>query len=390
VSKTAYINADIYPVSKPPIHGGVLLVDGKKIAAVGKDIPLPEGCTIIDLKGKSILPGFVDEHTHIGMWPEWYGQPQSDGNEGSNPITPEVRALDSIWPGHTAFEDARSGGVTTVQITPGSGNIIGGEMVVAKTRGTVVDDMIIKNPSGLKAALGENPKNYYGNRKQAPVTRMGNAALLRGALYKAREYAKKLERGQEDPSKMPDRDLGMENLLKVLRREIPLRIHAHRADDIVTAVRIAEEFDLDYSIEHCTDGAAIAEFLGKRKARVNIGPSLSSRTKIETLNINLKTAGILAEAGCRVSIMSDHPFLPVQFLSTAAALAWANGMKEEDALRAVTLTPAETLGVDDRVGSLDAGKDADFVVWSGHPFRIRSKVLEVYIEGQSVFARAHN
>jgi imidazolonepropionase-like amidohydrolase len=384
MSKTAYINAEIYPVSGPPISQGTLVVDGKKITAVGKGIPVPPGFEVVDLRGKVVLPGFVDEHTHLGIWPEWYGPPESDGNEGSNPVTPEVSSLDAIWPAHSAFSDARSGGITTAQITPGSGNILGGEMAVVKTRGTTVEEMVIRNPSGLKAALGENPKNSYGSRKKAPVTRMGNAALLRSAFYKAKEYAKKLEKGQDDPSKMPDTDLGMKNLLKVLAREIPLRIHAHRADDIVTAIRIAEEFDIDYSIEHCTDGASIAEFLGKRKAKVNVGPSLSNRSKVETYNISLKTAGILAEAGCKVSIMSDHPFLPVQFLSTAAALAWANGMREEDALKAVTLTPAETLGVSDRVGSLDAGKDADFVIWSGHPFRIRSKILEVFIEGESV------
>lgn len=387
MKKIAYINADIYPISSPPIHEGALLVEDNKIVGVQEGSQILQDFEIVDLRGKTVLPGFVDEHTHIGIWSEWYGPPESDGNEGSNPITPEVSALDAIWPEHSAFEDARSGGVTTAQITPGSGNILGGEMVVAKTRGLTVDDMVIRNPSGLKAALGENPKNSYGSRKKAPVTRMGNAALLRGALYKAREYGKKLQAGQEDPSKLPDTDLGMQNILKVLRREIPLRIHAHRADDIVTAVRVAEELDIDYSIEHCTDGAAVAEFLGKRKAKVNIGPGLSSRSKVETRSTGNKTAGILAKAGCKVSIMSDHPFLPVQFLSTAAALACANGMSEDDALRAVTLTPAETLGVSDRVGSLEAGKDADFVVWSGHPFKIRSRVLEVFIEGERVYSQ---
>lgn len=385
MKKIAYMNADIYPVSAPPIRGGILLIQGNKIIGVEKSLPIPSDFETVDLRGKTIVPGFVDEHTHIGMWSEWYGPPEADGNEGSNPITPEVSAQDAIWPEHSAFQDARSGAVTTVQITPGSGNILGGEMVVAKTRGVTVDDMVIRNPSGHKAALGENPKNSYGSRKKAPVTRMGNAALLRGALYKAREYEKKLRAGKDDPSKLPETDLGMRNLLKVLRCEVPLRVHAHRADDIVTAVRIAEEFDIDYSIEHCTDGAAVAEFLGKRQARVNIGPGLSSRSKIETRSTGNNTAGILADAGCKVSIMSDHPFLPVQFLSTAAGLARANGMKEEDALRAVTLTPAETLGVSDRVGSLEVGKDSDFVIWSGHPLKIRSKVLEVFIEGERVY-----
>jgi len=384
VKTRAYVNATLYPVSRPPIEKGLLLVRDGKIVFAGRG-EVPAEAEIIDMSGKVILPGFVDAHTHVGMWGEWYGQPQHDGNEATNPVTPEVRAIDSIWPAHSAFEDARSGGVTTVHVTPGSANIIGGETAVIKTTGKVVDEMIVRNPAGMKVALGENPKGAYGRNGKMPSTRMGNAAVLRTALYKAKDYEKKLEAAKKDPSKTPDTDLGLLSLLKVLRGEIPLRIHAHRADDIVTAVRVAEEFGVDYSIEHCTDGATVAEFLGKRGAKVNVGPSMWHRAKVETWNISLETAGILAKAGCRVSIISDHPFHPIQFLSTAAAMCWANGMSEEDALRAVTLTPAETLGVADKVGSLDEGKDADFVVWSGHPFRIRSKVEEVYIGGVKVY-----
>lgn len=380
----AYVNARLFPISRPPIEKGLFLVRDGKIVFAGQG-EVPADAEVIDLTGKTVLPGFVDEHAHVGLWGEWYGQPQQDGNEATNPVTPEVRAIDSVWPAHSAFNDARSGGVTTVQVTPGSGNIIGGEMAVIKTVGKVIDDMIVKNPSGMKAALGENPKGLYGRNGKMPSTRMGNAAILRAALYKAKDYEKKLAAAEKDPTKAPDTDLGLLGLLKVLRGEIPLRIHAHRADDIVTAVRIAEEFGIDFSIEHCTDGATVAEFLGKRKAKVNVGPSMWHRAKVETWNISLETAGILAKAGCRVSIISDHPFHPIQFLSTAAAMCWANGMSEEDALRAVTLTPAETLGVADRVGSLDEGKDADFVVWSGHPFQIRSKVEQVFIGGVKVF-----
>jgi len=381
---TAYVNARLYPISREPVPDGVLLVRGGKIAFAGQRVEIPSGAEIKDLGGKFILPGFIDAHTHVGIWGEWYGPPEHDGNESTNPVTPEVRIVDSIWPEHTAFTDARAGGMTTIQITPGSGNIVGGEAVVVKTAGSVIDDMIVRNPSGMKAALGENPKGNYGRQGKTPSTRMGNAAVLRGALLKALDYERKVKAGEKDASKIPDTDLGMLGLLKVLHREIPLRVHAHRADDIVTAVRIAEEFDIDYSIEHCTDGMAIAEFLGKRNAKVNVGPGMWHRAKIETLNISMETPGVLARAGCKVSIISDHPFHPIQFLSTAAGLAWGNGMKEEDALRALTLTPAETLGVEDRVGSLDTGKDADFVIWSGHPFRVRSKVEQVYIQGQQV------
>jgi imidazolonepropionase-like amidohydrolase len=362
-----------------------LLVKGGKILAAGAGIPVPEDAEVHDLTGKYLFPGFIDEHTHVGLWGEWYGPPEQDGNESTNPVTPEVRALDAIWPEHSAFADARSGGITTVQITPGSGNIVGGEAVVVKTAGALVEDMVVRSPSGMKAALGENPKGNYGNQKKMPATRMGNAAVLRGALLKALDYERKMKSGEKDPAKAPDVDLGMLGLLKVLHREIPLRVHAHRADDIVTAVRIAEEFDIDYSIEHCTDGITVAEFLGKRKAKVNVGPSMWQRAKIETLNISIETPGVLAKAGCRVSIISDHPFHPIQFLTTAAGLAWGAGMREEDALRALTLTPAETLGVENRVGSLEPGKDADFVIWSGHPFKVRSKILQVFIEGKKVY-----
>ena len=381
----AIVDATIYPVSSVPIENGILLISGGKTLQVGENVTIPQGATVIDAKGKMILPGFVDAHTHVGIWSEWYGQAESDGNEGSNPVTASVRAIDAVWPDHFAFKDARSGGVTCVQVTPGSGNVIGGETVVVKTFGTVVDDMVVRNPAGMKGALGENPKGSYGSQGKAPKTRMGIASILRNALFKAKDYLRKLEAGLEDPSKMPDTDLDMLSLVKVLKKEIPLRVHAHRADDIVTAVRIAEEFDIDYSIEHCTDGIEVADFLGKRKAKVNIGPTIWHRAKIETLNISPQTPGALSRAGCHVSIISDHPFHPIQHLVTAAAVAWANGMSEGDALKAITLNPAITLGVDDRVGSLEPGKDADFSIWTGHPFKIRSKIEAVFIEGEKVF-----
>lgn len=385
----AYIGATIYPVGNAPIQGGTLLVQDGKIAAVGAAgaVSVPVGAEPIDVSGKVILPGLVDAHAHVGLWGEWYGRASADGNEGTNPITPEVRAIDAIWPDHSSFADARVGGVTTLQTTPGSGNAIGGEMIVVKTdsAGKTVEDIVLRWPSGMKAALGENVKRYYGQTlKRAPSTRMGAAAVIRAAFYKALDYERKLSAAKDDPAKLPDRDLGLEQLIRVLHREMPLRIHAHRADDIVTAVRLAEEFAIDYSIEHCTDGAAVAEFLGKRRAKVNLGPTLGHRSKVETRALHFRNAGILAAAGCQVSIISDHPFVAIDHLIVCAAMSCAEGMPEAEALRAVTLTPAETIGVADRVGSLAAGKDADFVVWSGHPFKVRSRAEQVYIEGRLV------
>ncbi len=381
--------ATIYPVSGSPIPDGVLVVRDGKIAAIGArgDVAVPAGAETIDAAGKCVLPGLVDAHAHVGLWGEWYGQAESDGNEGSNPVTPEVRAIDALWLEHTSWRDARAGGVTTLQTTPGSGNAIGGEMIAVKTDtvGKTVEDIVLRWPSGMKAALGENVKRYYGQAlKRSPSTRMGAAAVIRAAFVKAKDYARKQAAAKDDPAKQPDTDLGLEGLLRVLHREMPLRVHAHRADDIVTAVRLAEEFGLDYSIEHCTDGAAVAEFLGKRRARVNLGPTFGHRSKIETRALHFRNAAVLANAGCRVSIISDHPFVAIDYLMLCAAMSCAEGMPEAQALRAVTLTPAETIGVADRVGSLEPGKDADFVVWSGHPFLVRSRVEAVYVEGRLV------
>ncbi len=380
----AFVNAKLYPVASAPIERGALLVDGEKLVAVGSNFEIPSEAQVIDCNGRVILPGFVDTHTHVGLWGESEGPASYDGNEGGNPVTPQVRAIDAINPRHISFADARMGGVTTVEITPGSGNPIGGQMCVLKTAGSIVDEMVLRDYNGMKAALGENPKGSYGRgRHMCPGTRMGTAAVMRGAFYEARAY-------QEKRAKDPQAELSLrwEPLVQVLEGKVPLRVHAHRADDIVTAVRLGEEFGIKLQIEHGTDAAVVADFLAEKQIPVNLGPSFWNRAKIETQAISFATAGVLERAGVSVSLISDHPFFPIQYVSVAIAMAHAAGMTATGALRAYTLSAAAHMGVADRVGSLEAGKDADFTIWDGSPFSIRSHILETYINGEPVYTRA--
>lgn len=379
----AFVNAKIYPVASQPLESGALLLEGEKIVAVGADIEVPAAAQVIDCAGRVILPGFVDPHTHVGLWGEGEGAASYDGNESTDPVTPQVRAIDAINPRHQSFADARMGGITTAQITPGSGNAIGGQMCVVKTVGNIVDDMIVCEYNGMKSALGQNPKNSYGqSRGRFPSTRMGTAAAIRGALYATQTY---MEKREKDPSS--EIDLRWEPLVQVLNGEVPLRIHAHRADDIVTAVRIAEQFGIKITIEHGTQAAPIADFLAEKQIPVNLGPAFWNRSKIETQSIAFETAGILEKAGVKFSLISDHPVFPIQYMSIAVAMTHAAGMTAAGALRAYTLSAAEIMGVDDRVGSLEAGKDADFTIWDGEPFSIRSHILATYINGAVAYQR---
>ncbi|HWI52841.1 MAG TPA: amidohydrolase [Symbiobacteriaceae bacterium] len=371
----AITNAKVYTITGPVLDGATVLVDGGKIVAVGR-VDVPAGAEVLNVAGQYLLPGFVDPHTHVGLWGEGGGPAEYDGNEWTSAVTPQVRALDAINPRHISFDDCRAAGVTTVQTLPGSGNPIGGEMITIKTRGRTADEMVLRHPSGLKGAFGENPKRLHGqNNKRMPATRMGVAAVIRQFLIKASEY---------NPDKN-GRDLGLELAGKVLRREMPLRLHAHRADDIVTAIRIAREFDVDLSIEHCTEGYMIADFLADAGYPVNIGPTLGGRTKSETANLTFRAAGILEKAGCHVSLITDAPFVPMAHHRLIGAISAREGMTEAGALKAMTINPAITLGVADRVGSIEAGKDADFVLWSDHPFKTRAQVEATYIEGRCVY-----
>ncbi len=374
-------NAKIFTGTEEIIEGYFSVKDGK-FSEVGATVSIPEDAKVIDATGKIITPGLIDVHTHLGVHEEGIGQPGQDFNETSSESTPQVRAIDGINPQEQGFDDARRFGVTTVQIMPGSANVVGGEMSVVKTVGKVVDEMIVKNPSGLKAATGENPKRFHGGKGKMPTTRMGVAARLRENLVEAQNYIEKREKGE------CGRDIGLEQIAKVLKKEIPLRVHAHRADDIITVLRIKNEFNIPLTIEHCTEGHQIVDFLKKQKdLRVSIGPTMSTRSKQELADKGWHTIVALMNAGIPVSITTDHPVVGIEHLMTSAILAVKNGLTEEQALTAITLNAAKHIGVEKRVGSIEVGKDADFVIWSDDPFDLRSTVEETYIDGEIVYRK---
>lgn len=380
-------NGRILTMAGKDYDKGDILIEGTKIKKVAEHIDPPENFEVIDAQGMWVMPGIVDAHCHIGMWEDGIGEEGADGNEMTDPVTPHLRAIDGINPDDNSFREAREHGVTTVVTGPGSANVIGGQFAALKTYGRRVDDMVIKAPLAVKAALGENPKRVYGGQHKAPSTRMATAAILRQVLIRAQEYRRKLELGKKDPDKMPDRDIKMEILVRVLNREIPLKIHAHRADDILTAIRIAREFNIDFTLDHCTEGHRIVDFLLEENAKVIVGPLLTERSKVELKNLTFKAPAILSRAGLKVAIMTDHPVIPIQYLPVCASIAVREGMDEMEALKAITIYPAQITGLDDRVGSLEEGKDADVVIFDGHPLDVRSRTQWVFIDGNPVFRR---
>lgn len=344
-------------------NGCILIDDEGKISALGAYIDAPEGCQVIDAERRLVTPGCVDAHCHIGLDNEAMGWEGHDFNETVDPLTPQMRAIDSINPQDEAFELALQGGVTTACTGPGSANVVGGTFVAIKLAGNRVDDMILKNPIAMKCALGENPKRCYGQSgKKAPMTRMGVAALLRELLLKTQRYMEDQQNG-----KNPAFDMKLEAMIPVLKGELPLKAHAHRADDILTIIRIAKEFNLKLTLDHCTDGALIAEELGKENYPAFVGPSFGSKTKIELAHKSFATPGILHKAGVDISIITDAPVIPLQYLPLCAGLAAASGLEMEEAWKAITINPAKAVGVSDRVGSLEPGKDADIVIWTADP-----------------------
>lgn len=360
--------------------GTILIGDDGKIKELGTDVKIPAGAKIIDAAGQYVFPGFIDSHSHIGVFPDGEAQGTADGNELTDPLTAGVRIIDAFNTVDIALQDAIQGGITAAWVTPGSGNVIGGQGSTLRLWGKHIDDMILKSPSGMKSAMGENPKRVYGNRQKLPSTRLGVAQVMRQAFLDAENYRLELEK---DPSHK--RNLDMDGLLLVLDRKIPLRTHSHTADDILTAMRIGREFGVDQIIEHGTEAYKVVDELVRYNVPVSCGPALVARVKVEVRGRSFKTPGILAKNGVKVSIITDHPVVPEQYLVISAALAVREGMEEQDAIRAITQTPAELSGVGDRIGSLEPGKDGDVVIWDGHPFEYKSKVSKTIILGHVVF-----
>jgi len=375
-------NGYIKPMVGEDIENGCVLIgnDGK-IAAVGKELEAPEGCTVIDAEGRLVTPGCVDAHCHIGLDNEGMGWEGHDYNEIVEPLTPHLRAIDSINPMDEAFGLALEGGVTSACTGPGSANVVGGTFVAIKLSGKRVDKMIIKNPLAMKCAFGENPKRCYGQgMKKSPSTRMATAALLRELLFKARNYM-----NDKDAGKNPAFDMKLEAMLPVMRGEIPLKAHAHRADDILTSIRIAKEFGVKLTLDHCTDGALIADELALEGYSAFVGPSLGSKTKIELQNKSFTTPAVLQEAGVPISIITDAPVIPLQYLPMCAGLAVNAGLSEEAAWHAITINPAVQTGIGDRVGSLEPGKDGDVVIWTANPLTtLGAQAYTTIVDGKIV------
>ena len=379
----------VVPIEGEPLEGGtVLLRDGKIAAVEGPGFAVPAGAAVVDATGKWVLPGFVDAHAHVGVHEEAEGWAGQDTNERTNPVTAQVRALDAINPADLGFRDAIGGGVLAVNVNPGSANPIGGQTAAIKCWGRTVDEMVLREPAGLKSALGENPKRVYGERNETPSTRLGTAAVIRGAFVDALNYQAKLVAAENNPGPehtVVERDLKLEALGRVLRREIPWRQHCHRADDIATAMRLAREFGYDLVIDHGTEAYLLADQIAAASIPVIIGPLFTSRSKVELRNRSLANPGRLAAAGVTIAITTDHPVVPIHFLIHQATLAVKEGLDPVTALRSVTINPATIIGCADRIGSLTAGKDADLVIWSGDPLDVMSRAERAYVNGREIY-----
>lgn len=372
MTKILLKNATVYPITSKVIeHGDVLIKDGK-IVNLGVGLIPDEDTQVLDCMNQHLLPGFIDVHTHLGLYDEGTGWAGNDANETVEKLTPHIRAMDGVYPLDPAFGDAIKFGITTAHVMPGSANVIGGTTSVIKTAGRNIKKMIIQETAGLKIALGENPKRIHSHGNSESITRMGIMGTLREAFYEAIN------------SDNPD-SIRIAPIVKAIKREIPVRIHAHRADDIITAVRFAEEFNLDLRIEHCTEGHLVADELSGIGLKVSVGPTLTRRSKVELKNKTWRTYQELTRHGIEVSITTDHPYTPIQYLNVCAAIAVREGLSEEKALEGLTILPARNLRIDDNLGSIEIGKEADLVLWSHHPFHFLAKTNWTMLGGEIVY-----
>lgn len=380
------VNARVWTMSAEDYDPGYILVDEGKIISVGPMDKAPDsaGMEVVDAAGQTVMPGIIDAHCHIGCFGEGIGQSNSDGNEMLNPLTPYLRGAEGVNPQDMGFPEALSGGVTCVCTGPGSTNVFGGTFAILKTYGKSIDAMAVKGDYALKVALGENPKRIYKALGKMPSTRMATAALFRQEMEKARAYQSRKDAGKGTAAE----DFYYGNLLKVLRREMPLKIHAHRADDIQTAMRLADEFGVDCTLDHCTEGYKITDVIKKKDKRVILGPVILSRCKVELGESRTDNAVFIQKAGIPFCIATDSPCVPVCYLSVSAGYVCSQGLPEKEALKAITIYPAKILGIADRMGSIEPGKDADLVFLSGHLFDMETRVLKVLVEGKTAYEDA--
>lgn len=382
-------NAMVYSMQmNETARGGFVVLSDDKIEDVGHGAYTGnvQFDAVLDAQGGALLPGFIDAHSHIGLFEDGIGFEGADGNEDTDPVTPQLRALDGINPMDHAFSEAIAAGVTAVAVSPGSANPIAGQVAALKTRGRRIDDMLLKAPLAMKFALGENPKSVYHDREETPSTRMATAALIREQLYKAHAYAKAKEKALADADEAePEYDSKLEALLPLLRGEIDAHIHAHRADDIFTAIRIAEEFGFRLVLVHGTEAHLVADLLQNEPISILSGPTMTDRSKPELRNLTEQAPGLLHKAGIKTAITVDHPEIPLKLLTMPAALSMRAGITDWEALEMITRVPAEIMGLSHRIGTIEAGKDADLVLFSGHPFDFRSEVRRVWINGEVAF-----
>lgn len=393
VTDLAVVGARILPVADAsgnraaPIDDGVLLIRDGRVAAVGTaaEVPVPDAVDVLDASGLVLTPGLVEAHGHLGVHEDGEGWAGDDTNEMTIVDGAALRALDAINPAELGFRDALRGGVTSAVIKPGSGNPIGGRTAAIKTWGRVVDEMVIREDVSVKSALGENPKRVHGDKGRLPSVRMGVAAAIREAFVAAQDYAAARDRAAADGSAF-ERDLGKETLAAVLAGDLIWDQHCHRADDIATAIRLAEEFGYRLVINHGTEGHLLADYLAEKGIDVIVGPLMTSRSKVELRQRTLATPAALAQAGVRIALTTDHPVIPINFLIHEASLAVKEGLDPVAALESLTINPAAMLGLDDRVGSLAPGRDADFVLWTEDPLNLDARARQVFIDGRPVFS----